>query len=182
MVPAPTNVPRALFAAEYPPTNSVADKPHANATSRNIALYIGEGRADWIDVYPFAPIDTPSGLVDRPALISSILTDGEVQSDWIHRVANRVVACAEAGTVRPVVYVSGKMCSEVWAARSYERFQLVSTLSHSLGVHVYKTAATAESTKEYTTECLVMLDQPHPSWSLVSHGDPTAVASFKRAI
>ncbi len=53
--PAPTSVPRALFAAEYPPTNSVADKPHANPTSRNIALHIGEGRADWFDVYPFAP-------------------------------------------------------------------------------------------------------------------------------
>ena len=66
--PAPTSVPRALFAAEYPPTNSVADKPHANPTSHNIALHIGEGRADWFDVYPFAAIDTPSGLVDRRAL------------------------------------------------------------------------------------------------------------------
>ena len=32
------------------------------------------------------------------------------------------------------------------------------------------------------TECLVMLDQPHPSWVLVSHGDPTAVESFQRAM
>jgi hypothetical protein len=177
-VPAPTNVPRALFAAEYPPTNSVADRPHSNQTSRNIALYIGKGRADWVDVYPFAPIDTPSGLVDRGALVSGILADREIQSDWIRRVANRVVACAEAGTVRPVVYVSGKMCSEVWATRSDERMQFVSTLSASLNVHVYKTGTT-ECT---TTEFLVMLDQPHPSWSLVSHGDPTAVASFKRAM
>jgi hypothetical protein len=76
------------------------------------------------------------------------------------------------------------MCSQVWAARSYERFQCVSTLSHGLGVHVYKTVArcTSECTSERTSECLVMLDQPHPSWSLVSHGDPTAVASFKRAM
>ncbi len=122
-VPAPTNVPRALFAAEYPPTNSVADRPHANPTSRNIALYIGEGRVDYIDVFPCAPIDTPSGLVDRGALVSGILADGAIQSDWIRRIANRVVACAEAGTVRPVVYVSGKMCSDVWAARSYERMR-----------------------------------------------------------
>jgi hypothetical protein len=181
-------VPRALFAAEYPPTNSVVDKPHANPTSRNIALYIGEGRADWVDVYPFAPIDTPSGLVDRGALVSGVLADADMQSDWIRRVAGRLVACAEAGTVRPVVYVSGKMCSAIWATRSYERMQLVSTLSQSLGVHVYRTVTTAEcttsecTTAECTTEFLVMLDQPHPSWSLVSHGDPTAVASFKRAM
>jgi hypothetical protein len=178
-VPAPTSVPRALFAAEYPPTNSVVDKPHANQTSRNIALYIGEGRADWIDVYPFAPVDTPSGLVDRRALVSDVLADADMQSDWIRRVAGRVVACAEAGTVRPVVYVSGKMCSAIWAARSYELFKFVSTLSQGLGVHVYKTVRTAECT---TSECLVMLDQPHPSWSLVAHCDPTAVASFKRAM
>jgi hypothetical protein len=185
LVLAPTSVPRALFAAEYPPTNSAPDKPHANPTSRNIALYIGEGRADWVDVHPFAPIDTPSGRVDREALISGILADRETQSDWIRRIASRVVACAEAGTVRPVVYISGKMCSQVWATRSYERLQLVSTLSHSLGVYVYKTGATERTTEcatECATECLVMRDQPHPSWSLVSGGDPTAVASFKRAM
>ena len=90
--------------------------------------------------------------------------------------------------MRPVVYVSGNLCLQVWAARSYERFQCISTLSESLNVHVYKTVTTAEcttaegATSECTTECLVMLDQPHPSWSLVSGGDPTAVASFKRAM
>ena len=169
----PTNEPRALFAGEYPPTGSKADAPHANPTGMAISKCIGLGRHDWCDLVPYAPVDTPSGKIDRRALEAHVRADRALQSDWISRISERVVECGAAGMAISVVYVAGRLCNDTWASTSHERFQLVSTVSESLGVHMYKTG---------TTECLVMLQQPHPSWVLVSHGDPSAVESFQRAM
>jgi hypothetical protein len=198
VVAAPTNVPRALMAGEYPPTNSTADAPHANPTSLSVSKHIGNGRHDWCDIVPYAPIDTPSGLVDRVALNADVLADRAIQSDWIARIARWVDACGAAGMAMPVVYIAGDLCNAVWTAASDERFTLVSAASssnsdssaraadsahdsdsapgaHMLGVRVYKTATTE-------TECFVMIDQPHPSWPLVSRGDPIAIASVRLAM
>ena len=174
VLPTPTAVPRALFAGEYPPTNSSADEPHANPTSIGIVSHIGYGRHDWIDIVPYSPVDTPSVLVDRRALRARVLMHREVQLDWIGRIAARVDECAAAGMVMPVIYIAGELCNAVWSAVSHKRFTLSpSAPSEGLGVFVYKTGS---------TECLVMLDQPHPSWPLVSRGDPAAVASFRLAM
>ena len=172
-VAAPTRVPRTLMAGEYPPTGSRANAPHANPTSAAIAKHIGVGRHDWIDIVPYAPVETPSGEIDRRALRASVLADRRAQSEWIERIGGWVDACGQAGMVMPVVYIAGGLCNEVWAAACNERFTLSSTVSRCLGVHVFATA---------TTSCLVMADQPHPSWALVSHGDPIAVAAFRRAM
>ena len=175
VVAAPTNVPRALMAGEYPPTKSRADAPHANPTSAGVSAYIGYGRHDWIDIVPYAPVDTPSGLIDRRALKTFVLADREVQANWIGRVASWVDACGAAGMVMPVVYIAGGLCNAVWAATSHARFTVAPSALCTLGtaVCVYTTGA---------TQCLVMLDQPHPSWPLVSHGDPIAVASLRLAM
>ena len=175
VVAVPTSVPRALMAGEYPPTGSRADAPHANPTSDAIAKYIGAGRHDWVDVVPYAPVDTPSGQIDRHALKTSVLADPLMQSDWIARIEGWVDACGAAGMATPVVYIAGTLCNDVWAATSHERFRLSSTVSRCLGVRVYATAGAA-------TTCLVMIDQPHPSWALVSHGSPVAVAAFRLAM
>jgi hypothetical protein len=164
-----------FMAGEYPPTNSSADAPHANPTSLSVSKHIGNGRHDWIDIVPYAPVDTPSGLVDRVALNAGVISNRAIQSNWIARIACRVDECGAAGMVMPVVYIAGEMCSAVWAAASDERFTLVSEVAHSLGVRVYKTATTA-------TECFVMIDQPHPSWPLVSKGNPIAIASVRLAM
>ena len=162
------------MAGEYPPTNSRADAPHANPTSAGVSAYIGYGRHDWIDIVPYAPADTPSGLIDRRALNTLVLGDREVQSNWIGRVASWVDACGAAGMVMPVVYIAGGLCNAVWAATSHQRFTLPSALcALGIAVSVYTTGA---------TECLVMIDQPHPSWPLASHGDPIAVASLRLAM
>lgn len=162
------------MAGEYPPTNSRADAPHANPTSAGVSAYIGHGRHDWIDIVPYAPVDTPSGLIDRRALKTLVLGDREVQSNWIGRVASWVDACGAAGMVMPVVYIAGGLCNAVWAATSHERFTLVPS---ALGIGVCVCVSTTGA-----MECLVMIDQPHPSWPLVSHGDPIAVASLRLAM
>ena len=155
-------MPRALFAGEYPPTNSSADEPHANPTSIVISSHIGYGRHDWIDIVPYSPVDTPSVLVDRRALRARVLMHREVQLDWIGRIAARVDECAAAGMVMPVIYIAGELCNTVWSAMSHERFTLSpSAPSEGLGVFVYKTGS---------TECLVMLDQPHNAKMLHSLG------------
>ena len=137
----PTSLPRALFVGVHPPTNATADAPHANRTSIGISAHIGHGRHDWIDIVPFAPIDTSSRLVDRRALRARVLADRELQSNWICRIACRVDECAAAGMVMPVLYIAGKLCNAVWAAMSCERFTLSpSAPSESLGVFVYKPA------------------------------------------
>ena len=92
-VAAPTNVPRALMAGEYPPTNSSADAPHANPTSLSVSKHIGNGRHDWIDIVPYAPVDTPSGLVDRVALNAGVISNRAIQTNWIARIACRVDEC-----------------------------------------------------------------------------------------
>ena len=85
-----------------------------------------------------------------------------------------VDACGAAGMVMPVVYIAGGLCNAVWAATSHQRFTLPSALcALGIAVSVYTTGA---------TECLVMIDQPHPSWPLASHGDPIAVASLRLAM
>lgn len=159
--------------AEYPPANSSADAPHANQTSLGVSRLIGEGRHDWIDIVPYAPVDTPSGLIDRRALKARVLADHETKSNWIGRVAGWIEACGDAGAVMPVVYVAGELCNAVWAATVHERFTLLSITSARLGVRVYKAGK---------AECLVMVDQPHPSWHIVSHGEKIAVASVRLAM
>jgi hypothetical protein len=84
------------MAGEYPPTNSSADAdqvPHANPTSLSVSKHIGNWRHDWIDIVPYAPVDTPSGLVDRVALNAGLLADRAIQSNWIARIACRVDEC-----------------------------------------------------------------------------------------
>jgi hypothetical protein len=164
---APTDVPRVLMAGEYPPTGSRADAPHANPTSALIARHIGRWEFDWRDIVPYAP-HTQSGQIDRRALFQKVRGDRAMQSDWISHIHGWVVACSSAGMVMPVVYVAGDLCNVVWSATAHERFTHDSSLSMA---HVYKTNGTG-------TKFLVMLDQPHPSWVLVSHGDPAAVAAF----
>ena len=78
-MPAPTSVRRgrALFAG---PTGSKADAPHDNLTGIEISKRIGLGRHDWIDLVPYAPIDTPGGQIDRRAFEARVAADAPLEN------------------------------------------------------------------------------------------------------
>ncbi len=158
---------RIIFAAWYPPGDSFPQSQHANTTSGSVMKELGMTMFDWIDVFPFAPVKNSQDL-DKRALEKLLLADRTFGDAWITKIESRI-ADLVASNHRPIVFVCGKLCTEIW-----NKFDWAQEKSTSIYVSNYAHAWTSNRKHKFA----VVFGQ-HPSAHLTGRGNFAATNRFQ---
>ena len=124
------------YFGEYPPSNADANQQYANPTSQHVLMYLPPLRFEWVDIVPRSPQEA-SGLVDRVFLQNTILANGQAAFASVDRLADRLVALSNVGTIHPLVYVAGSLMNPMWRAFHSRRFTNEQLVSRRFGIFTY---------------------------------------------
>jgi hypothetical protein len=157
---------RIIFAGLCPPKRSFVEFQHENMTSQTLIKILEMDKFDWIDVFPYTPIQKSSD-VNMVLLEKFLISNPDFIRKWILKIENRILEILHFNLI-PIVYICGKICKDVW--NLYSNFN---------GKIIYESVPTILVSTMGSRKIYFVFGQ-HPSAQLTGHGNIQLMTTLKK--